>query len=105
MLYMYDMIRIQILYWLRYVFTLLLLLPHLKETSVREAFEVCFAQAHPDTASLDPHKIDQKDQRRMSKCLQMAGWELVDRLKLGADYGNIQDNDGNKIGSWNIFLD
>ena len=31
--------------------------------------------------------------------------ELVDRLKLGADYGNIQDNQGNKIGSWNIFLD
>ena len=31
--------------------------------------------------------------------------ELVDRLKLGADYGNIQDNQGTKIGSWNIFLD
>ena len=31
--------------------------------------------------------------------------ELVDRLKLGADYGNIQDNQGNKIASWNIFLD
>ena len=31
--------------------------------------------------------------------------ELVDRLKLGADYGNIQDNQGSKIGSWNIFLD
>ena len=31
--------------------------------------------------------------------------ELVDRLKLGADYGNIQDNQGNKIGSWNIVLD
>jgi len=31
--------------------------------------------------------------------------ELVNRLKLGADYGNIQDNQGNKIGSWNIFLD
>ena len=31
--------------------------------------------------------------------------ELVDRLKLGADYGNIQDKQGNKIGSWNIFLD
>ena len=31
--------------------------------------------------------------------------ELVDRLKLGADYGNIQDNQENKIGSWNIFLD
>ena len=31
--------------------------------------------------------------------------ELIDRLKLGADYGNIQDNQGNKIGSWNIFLD
>ena len=31
--------------------------------------------------------------------------ELVDRLELGADYGNIQDNQRNKIGSWNIFLD
>ena len=31
--------------------------------------------------------------------------ELVDRLKLGADYGNIQDNQGNKIGSWNVLLD
>ena len=31
--------------------------------------------------------------------------ELVDRLKLGADYGNIQDDQRNKIGSWNIFLD
>ena len=31
--------------------------------------------------------------------------ELVDRLKLGADYGNIQYNQRNKIGSWNIFLD
>ena len=31
--------------------------------------------------------------------------ELVDRLKLGADYGNIQDNNGNKVGSWNIILD
>ena len=31
--------------------------------------------------------------------------ELVDRLKLGADYGNLQDNQGNKIGTWNIFLD
>lgn len=31
--------------------------------------------------------------------------ELVDSLKLGADYRNIQDNQVNKIGSWNIFLD
>jgi len=31
--------------------------------------------------------------------------ELVDRLKLGADYGNIQDDQRNKVGSWNIFLD
>ena len=31
--------------------------------------------------------------------------ELVDRLELGADYGNIQDNQGNKIGSWNVLLD
>ena len=39
---------------------------------------------------------------QLAKILQR---ELVDRLKLGADYGNIQDNQGNKIGSWNIFLD
>ena len=58
-------------------------MPHLEETSVREAFEVCFAQAHPDTASLDPHKIDQKDQRRMSKCLQLAGWEKSGRFTSG----------------------
>jgi len=58
-------------------------MPHLKETSVREAFEVCFAQAHPDRASLDPHKIDQKDQRRMSKCLQLAGWEKSGRFTSG----------------------
>ena len=31
--------------------------------------------------------------------------ELVDRLKLGADYGNIQDNQGKTIGSWNLYLD
>jgi|TARA_B110000503_G_scaffold133382_1_gene210781 hypothetical protein len=31
--------------------------------------------------------------------------ELVDRLKLGADYGNIQDESENTIGSWNIYLD
>jgi len=31
--------------------------------------------------------------------------ELVDRLNLGADYGNIQDDSGNAIGAWNIILD
>ncbi len=31
--------------------------------------------------------------------------ELVDRLKLGADYGNVQDDSGNVIGAWNIILD
>ena len=31
--------------------------------------------------------------------------ELVDRLNLGADYGNIQDDSGNVIGAWNIILD
>ena len=30
--------------------------------------------------------------------------ELLDRLKLGADYRNIQDNQVNKIGNWNVFL-
>ena len=58
-------------------------MPDLKETSIRDAFEFCFAQAHPDTASLDPYKIDQKDQRRMSKCLQMAGWEKAGRFTSG----------------------
>lgn len=31
--------------------------------------------------------------------------ELIDRLRLGADYGNIQDDSGNVIGAWNIILD
>jgi hypothetical protein len=31
--------------------------------------------------------------------------ELVDRLKLGADYGNIQDDEGNPLGTWNLNLD
>jgi hypothetical protein len=30
--------------------------------------------------------------------------ELIDRLRLGADYGNIQDDEGRSIGSWNIEL-
>ena len=41
----------------------------------------------------------------ISELAEILQRELVDRLKLGADYGNIQDNQGNKIGSWNIFLD
>ena len=41
----------------------------------------------------------------ISKLAEILQRELVDRLKLGADYGNIQDNQGNKIGTWNIFLD
>ena len=30
--------------------------------------------------------------------------ELIDRLRLGADYGKIQDDEGRPIGSWNIEL-
>ena len=41
----------------------------------------------------------------IGKLAEILQRELVDRLKLGADYGNIQDNEGNKIGSWNVFLD
>ena len=41
----------------------------------------------------------------LGKLAEILQRELVDRLKLGADYGNIQDNQGKKIGSWNIYLD
>ena len=41
----------------------------------------------------------------IGKLAEILQRELIDRLKLGADYGNIQDDQGNKIGSWNIFLD
>jgi len=41
----------------------------------------------------------------ISELAEILQRELVDRLKLGADYGNIQDNQGSKIGSWNINLD
>ena len=56
---------------------------HLSETSVREAFDVCFAQTSPDDQSHNPRKIETKDQRRMSKCLQMAGWEKNGRFTSG----------------------
>ena len=55
----------------------------LKETSIREAFAICFTQTSPDDQSANPQKIDQKDQRRMSKCLQMAGWEKEGRFTSG----------------------
>ena len=41
----------------------------------------------------------------LSKLAEILQRELVDRLKLGADYGNIQDNRGKTIGSWNLYLD
>ena len=41
----------------------------------------------------------------LGKLAEILQRELVDRLKLGADYGNIQDNQGKMIGSWNIYLD
>ena len=41
----------------------------------------------------------------LGKLAEILQRELVDRLKLGADYGNIQDNQGKTIGSWNIYLD
>ena len=56
---------------------------HLSETSVREAFDVCFAQTSPDDQSHNPRKIETKDQRRMSKCLQVAGWEKDGRFTSG----------------------
>lgn len=31
--------------------------------------------------------------------------ELVARLRLGADYGNIRDDNGNTVGSWNVWID
>lgn len=41
----------------------------------------------------------------IGKLAEILQRELVDRLKLGADYGNIKDNRGNTMGCWNIFLD
>jgi hypothetical protein len=31
--------------------------------------------------------------------------QLVERLRLGADYGNLRDANGNTIGGWTISLD
>ena len=31
--------------------------------------------------------------------------QLVDRLRLGADYGNLRDANGNVVGAWNVYLD
>ena len=55
----------------------------LNEISIRQAFDVCFPQPGIDDNSPNPQKIDQKDQRRMSKCLQMAGWKKEGRFTSG----------------------
>lgn len=31
--------------------------------------------------------------------------QLVERLRAGADYGNIRGEDGKVLGHWNIYLD
>ena len=41
----------------------------------------------------------------LGKLAEILQRELVDRIKLGADYGNIQDDQGKTIGSWNLYLD
>ena len=41
----------------------------------------------------------------LGKLAEILQRELVDRLKLRADYGNIQDDQGKTIGSWNLYLD
>ena len=55
----------------------------------------------PELSTENPEIIDNP----IGQLAEVLQRELVDRLKLGADYGNIQDNRGNKIGTWNIFLD
>jgi len=56
---------------------------HLSETSIRDAFATCFAPMHADDAANDPRKITKEDQRRMTKSLNIAGWEKEGRFTAG----------------------
>ena len=55
----------------------------MSEVSIKEALAKCFPSIGVDGDLLDPQKITQNDQRRMSKCLVAAGWEKTGKFNSG----------------------
>ena len=53
------------------------------EVSIKEAFAKCFPSIGMDGDLLDPQKITQREQRRMSNCLIAAGFEKVRKFNSG----------------------
>ena len=53
------------------------------EVSIKEAFAKCFPSIGVDGDLLDPQKITQREQRRMSNCLIAAGFEKVRKFNSG----------------------
>jgi predicted P-loop ATPase len=58
-------------------------LSSMSEVSIKEALAKCFPSIGVDGDLLDPQKITQNDQRRMSKCLVAAGWEKTGKFNSG----------------------
>ncbi|MDB3963091.1 hypothetical protein N9427_07930 [Paracoccaceae bacterium] len=55
----------------------------MSEVSIKEALAKCFPSIGVDGDLLDPQKITQNDQRRMSKCLVAAGWKKMGKFNAG----------------------
>jgi len=53
------------------------------EVSIKEAFAKCFPSIGVDGDLLDPQKITPREQRRMSNCLVVAGFEKVGKFNSG----------------------
>ena len=53
------------------------------EVSIKEAFAKCFPSIGVDGDLLDPQNINQREQRRMSNCLVMAGFEKTGKFNSG----------------------
>jgi hypothetical protein len=53
------------------------------EVSIKEAFAKCFPSIGVDGDLLDPQNLNQREQRRMSNCLVVAGFEKVGKFNSG----------------------
>ena len=60
------------------------------ETTVTEAFSKCFSEQSIDDRPLDPQAITRQDQRRMSNCLQAAGWERAGKYSSGSKRNQVR---------------
>tara|TARA_B000000565_G_C23781677_1_gene376204 strand:- start:234 stop:1733 length:1500 start_codon:yes stop_codon:yes gene_type:complete len=63
---------------------------NIHETTVTEAFSKCFSEQSIDDRPFDPQAITRQDQRRMSNCLQAAGWERAGKYSSGSKRNQVR---------------